>query len=378
MSRMRIDNREIRNADIFETIIDHFPDIIHSADGEGNLVFANNMAEKLLGYALDDYVTMNVRQLYSDEVLEDLEKGFADLKESGESSVESALKDRDGNRIPVEIRSFGIYDDEGKFIRTFSILRDIRQIKELQASLIHAGRLAAVGELASGIAHDINNPISVIKLSLEACRDDMANLVEGAGDDDRVASVAETFEDIDRAADAVNKLVSHLRSFSRGMAEQKELVDLGQNIDDALFLTKSRVMRHSVKIDNQVPMRRHYTAGGANHIEQVFANLIANACDAMAGRKERQLTIGIESADVDGRAFWEIFVRDTGAGMPPEVRDHVFQSFFTTKPDGEGTGLGLSISRGIVHDHGGEIRVESTEGEGTTFLVRFLKEDPSA
>ena len=153
MSRMRIQDIEIRDADIFEILLDNFPDMIHSIDHEGNIVYTNRTASNLLGYTGEELLQMNVREIYAEEVLIALEKGFSDLKQKGDKRVESILKAKDGKKIPVEIRSFSIYDDEGNFIRTFSILRDIREIKELQNSLVHAGRLAAIGELSSGVAH---------------------------------------------------------------------------------------------------------------------------------------------------------------------------------------------------------------------------------
>jgi PAS domain S-box-containing protein len=375
---MRIDNQEIRNADIFETIIDHFPDIIHSVDGDGNIVFANNKAEELLGYPLDELVTMNVRQLYADEVLEALERGFSTLKESGENRVESILKDVHGNTIPVEIRSFGIYDDEGKFIRTFSILRDIRQVKQLQQSLMQAGRLAAIGELASGIVHDINNPLAVITLSLQSAEFDLQDLRTKATGQ-ACDGLQECLQDMGRAAESVRKLATHLKNFARGMAAKAEVIDIGKSIDEALFITQSRAHKNGVTVDNRVSHGTHFTAGCANHIDQVFANLITNACDAMEGRPERVLTISIGECEgeIDDQPapFWECTVNDTGAGIPQHLQEDVFQSFFTTKPQDKGTGLGLAIVRGIVNDSKGDIQLESVEGEGTTFRVRLPRRE---
>ena len=141
---MRIQEIEIPDADIFKILLDNFPDMIHSIDDDGNIVYTNKSAEALLKYTREELLSMNIRQIYADEILEAVEKGFTELKERGDKTVESLLKTKDGTRIPVEIRSFSIYDDEGRFIRTFSILRDIRKIKELQSSLIHAGRLLSV------------------------------------------------------------------------------------------------------------------------------------------------------------------------------------------------------------------------------------------
>ena len=370
MTRMCIDNQVICDADIFQTIIDNFPDIIHSIDSEGRIVFANNKAEHLLGYALDELLTMNIRDLYADEIREALEEGFADLKKTGDATVESVLKHRDGSGIPVEIRSFGIYDDQGQFIRTFSILRDIRKIKALQADLVHAGRLAAIGELSSGIAHDINNPLAVILLAADETSMLLEDLNQGVG---TPAGVQESVEIIKKAAGSIHRLVSHLRRFSRGMAEKKELIDLGQSIRDAAFITQSRVKRCGVELAFDLPLGRFFTRGCANHIEQVFANLFTNACDAMEDGEQRVLSVSISP---DARAgFWRCDVSDTGHGIPSDLRENIFRSFFTTKAVDKGTGLGLSIVRGIVEDHGGQIELTSREGCGTTFSVLLPRHD---
>ena len=371
MARMRIDNQEIRDADIFETIVDHFPDIIHSVDDDGNIVFANNKAETLLGYSLSQLLTMNVRELYADEVLEALEEGFDKLKQTGEGSVESILKDKEGNLIPVEIRSFSIYDDEGNFVRTFSILRDIREIKKLQHELIHAGRLAAIGELAAGILHDVSNPLSVIELTLAAAKLDFDDpeFMEW----NKHEEIKQYFKDLQRASDSVQKLVTHLRIFSRGMVEKKEITDIGQCLEDALFLTKSRIHINSIQVHNQVETGKYFTSGCSNHIEQVFANLIANACDAMADTTSRHLYLAIAPHANEGTHYWDCTVRDTGMGIDPEIQEEVWGSFFTTKPKGKGTGLGLATARGIINEHNGTIHLESTKGTGTVITIRLLQ-----
>jgi PAS domain S-box-containing protein len=375
MSLMRIDNREIRNADIFQTIIDHFPDIIHSVDGEGNIVFANNMAEELFGYPLEKLLTMNVRELYADEVLEALEEGFEDLKETGETAVESMLKTARGETIPVEVRSFCIYDDDGAFIRTFSILRDIRKLKDLQQSLLHAGRLAAIGELASGIVHDISNPLGVLQFCLSNMEKQVGRLKQdGATAQKSIGDLEETKGDMTHAIQSISRLVKYLNNFSRRVADSKEYIDLGHSIGEALFLTKSRTQKASVHVYNSVETGRYFTRGSTNHIEQVFANLISNAVDAMAGEPRRELTLSVEEEKNDDNRYWKFLIGDTGKGIPPEIQNSIFESFFTTKDRDKGTGLGLAIVRGVARDHGGKISFQSSD-EGTRFSLSLPQAD---
>jgi PAS domain S-box-containing protein len=375
MSQMRIDQIQIKDADIFEILLDNFPDMIHSIDQEGNIVYTNRTAERLLGYTGEELSRMNIRQIYADEILDLVNAGFADLKRKGDKTVESLLKSKDGTRIPVEIRSFSIYDDHGNFIRTFSILRDIRQIKELQNSLVHAGRLAAIGEMASGVAHDINNPLTVILLSNDLAIREIDK--PGAPPEQRFERIKARCVDIAKASKSIQKLSDHLRNFSRGIAENKETIDLYDTIADSLFIASNKIMSARVQPTHDLSKGSCYTTGCPNQLEQIFVNLIGNACDAMTNREERKLNISIAPCLFGEVESWRIDVTDTGSGIPPEIREEIFQSFFTTKEKGKGTGLGLSISRGIAKDHRGDIQVTSEVGKGTTFSVYLQRTVPA-
>jgi PAS domain S-box-containing protein len=367
MSRMIVNDTEIQNAEIFEIILENFPDIIHSIDDDGNIVFTNRAAELMLGYTRAELYSMNIRQIYAPEILEAMEAGFSDLKAKGDKRVESVLMTKGGERIPVEIRSFGIYDDGGNFLRTFSILRDIRKIKELEAGLIHASRLAAIGELASGVAHDINNPLTIVLLSNELLTRTLHEWENGDAAD--IARAIHLAEDVQKASGSIQKLADHLRNFSRGMAEELELVDLANVINDALFMTASKIKKSMSTVTCEIESGRHTVMGSPNRMEQVFVNLIANACDVLTDREQRDINISIEPTTLDGVDCWSCRISDTGPGIPEEHLEEIFSSFFTTKPKGKGTGLGLSISRGIVRDHKGDILVESEAEKGTTFDV---------
>lgn len=373
MSRMRIENLEIHDADIFKILLDNFPDMIHSIDDHGRIVYTNRTASTLLGYTVEELSGMNIREIYAEEVLPALEKGFTDLKQKGDKSVESILKGKDGSQIPVEIRSFSIYDDEGNFIRTFSILRDIREIKELQNSLVHAGRLAAIGELSSGVAHDINNPLTVILLSNEMMLRELKR--DHSDPEAMLDKVANHASDIHRASKSIQKLVDHLRTFSRGMAEQYETIDLYQVLSDALFITNNKILKNCISLENSITKGEMFVNGMPNQLEQVLVNIINNACDAMSDTEKKHLAIKATESEWDNTPCWGIEISDTGKGIPGEIQEDIFHSFFTTKEKGKGTGLGLSISRGIIRDHKGDIYIKSKDGEGTSFFVLLPKVD---
>lgn len=368
MARMRIEDLEIANADIYRTVLYHFPDIVHSVDNEGHLIYANRRAEEVLGYSAEELLTIHVRDLYPEDILANMREGFEELKSTGDKRVESVFLSRDGQRIPVEMRSFSVYDDNGEFLHTFSISRDLRALKRLQNDLIHAGRLAAIGEMASGIAHDINNPLQVIGLSSQLLETILADVA--AADDEDMAQARQIGEDIQRASQTIEKLSNHLLDFSRKSAETYVPVDLRLVVEESLFMTQYRRKKSGVTVKEELGAGAARVMGSENQLEQVFINLISNACDAMLENEgPRELTIRLQPRQGGAEAFWSCEVSDTGCGVPEDALANIFKSFFTTKERGKGTGLGLSISRGIIDNHQGRINVTSTPGEGTTFTV---------
>lgn len=368
MSKMRVNRVEINNANIFETLLDNFPDMIHSVNEEGKIVYANKTAESLLGYTRKELLSMEIRQLYADSVLKNVDEGFSDLKKHGDKVIpESLLKSKDGTQIPVEIRSFSIYDDNNIFVRTFSILRDLREIKELQQKLIHSGRLAAIGELASGVAHDINNPLSIISIANEMALNELKDFDKISNE--TLNLIQSQMKSVERASSSIKKLVDHLRTFSRRNPEEIEVIDLYDTLDDALFIVSSKTKKLDIKVINEVNKNSFFFTGSQNHMEQVFVNLMANACDAMNGQAERHLNITVSLCNRNNNDYWKCDIADTGTGIPENIIDEIFQSFMTTKKKDEGTGLGLSIARSIIQDHNGDIEVTSEKSKGTTFSV---------
>ena len=363
----KTDRLQINAPNLFGALMDSFPDMIHSVDEQGNIVFFNSMAQSLLGYTEEQLSGMNIRQLYAPEILEAVNKGFAEIKQTGEKRVESLFVARDGTRIPVEIRTLAICDEKGEFIQTFSISRDLRKLKEMQDGLLHAGRLAAIGELAAGVVHDINNPLTAVALATSVLQQLLDTRVTLA--DDVRDQATELFAMIKDSTDTMESISSRLRDFARGVKDQHKPVDLFDTIHDALFILGHRIASNKVQTICPIIKARHWIFGDHNQIEQVFLNLFANACDAMAQREVRDLTIGIAQEVKESRPFWRCTVCDTGEGIKGEDAEQVFKAFYTTKPRGKGTGLGLSIARSILTEHGGDITLESEFGHGTTFSV---------
>jgi two-component system NtrC family sensor kinase len=244
-----------------------------------------------------------------------------------------------------------------------------RKLKETQTQLIQNEKMASLGQLVAGIAHEINNPLAfvvnnlfIVEIGLDGLMPELeAHLLEPSLQKLRKARMrlGEMKEGLDR----VKEMVLDLRTFSRLDEAEFKTVDIVEKIEGVLLLLKHKM---NGRIDVQKdygPVRTLYCSAG--RLRQVFMNLIANAADAIPGAGKIIITTSQTSE------LFAISVRDTGGGIAEAVRCKIFDPFFTTKPVGQGTGLGLAISYGIVQDHGGSIEVQSEEGVGTEFIIKI-------
>ncbi len=242
-------------------------------------------------------------------------------------------------------------------IRAFN--RMIRELDFRQEQLIQSKKLAAIGTLTSGIAHEVNNPLNNISLTAESILEEQDELSK----DEKKEMLNDIISEVSRAS----KVVNNLLDFSRTHGEiTLEPIDLGDVVKATLRLIRNQIMLSGVQLKTGLPREQLCIDGDADSIKQVFVNLCLNAIQAMPDGG--LLTISIHTQD---EQMLIVKVSDTGVGMPPEVVDKIFDPFFTTKPVGKGTGLGLSVAYGIVIKHEGYIEVASTTGQGTTFSVAF-------
>jgi len=244
-----------------------------------------------------------------------------------------------------------------------------RKLKDTQAQLIQNEKMASLGQLVAGIAHEINNPLAFVLNNLfivESGLDGLGPEVEPHLSElslIKFRKVRARLEEMTEGLGRVKELVLDLRTFSRLDEGEFKTVDVVETIDSVLLLLKHR-MSNRIQVEKHYgPERKLYCYAG--RLNQVVMNLISNAVDAIEETGEIVITTSQTT-----QAFL-ISVRDTGTGIPEAIRNKIFDPFFTTKPVGQGTGLGLAISYGIVHDHGGSIEVESAEGVGTEFIVKI-------
>jgi signal transduction histidine kinase len=264
---------------------------------------------------------------------------------------------RDGSQFPVEISLSYVETTEGMLAMAF--VTDITERVELQRATRQSEKLAALGTLASGIAHEINNPLGIISSRVEVM------LLEAETDPLPKAMVDDLLT-VHKHAERVAKIAQGLLSFSRQSSTDMVTVDVNRVVEDTILLARGQIEKAGIAIEMTLAPALPSVRGNPNALGQVVLNLITNARDAMPDGGRVAIVTAHVSEDPEAV---EIAVGDTGHGMGPETLAKIFDPFYTTKPTG--TGLGLSIVYGIVHDHGGTISAESTPGQGTRFVVRL-------
>jgi signal transduction histidine kinase len=243
--------------------------------------------------------------------------------------------------------------------RSTELEASVARLKATQLQLVQAGKLAAIGTLTAGLAHEINNPLAAIKMYAQNLK---RSQQRGQLNDELLLK---NLTSIDTLVNKISRVITHFRDFSRQSSNTFVGVDVNQTVLSALDMFGEQLSVRDIQVTHVLADDVPPVLADANQLEQVIVNLIANARDALADRPQRELRLTTTHAD--GHVV--IAVSDTGSGIPPDALERIFEPFYTTKEPGRGTGLGLAISRGIVEDHRGSLKVESTLGQGTTFQV---------
>ncbi len=238
-----------------------------------------------------------------------------------------------------------------------------QELREKQEQLVQAGKLATLGELTTGIAHELNNPLNNIGLFVG----NVIDLIElGSADINPEVLLHELAGAMQQVFKAT-EIISHLRTFGRAAPVSYEHVAISQVIASSISLIQEQLRQRQIEIQTHLPAEEIILIGNAIQLEQVFLNLLTNARDALVDRPEKRITI---TCTVDADSV-EIRVCDSGPGIPAEIEQRIFDPFFTTKEVGAGTGLGLSITYSIIQEHQGTITIENHAGEGALFLIQL-------
>jgi PAS domain S-box-containing protein len=361
----------------FRVVIDLMPELIALHRGRA-LIYLNRANRRFLGVDGPDASWKHlqlIEWIHPDDraAVLDLFRRVSQLGGEPRSEVvEARMRGSDGSWRTCELSGVRVEIGGEPTIVTSS--RDITERKRIHAKLMVSDRMASLGTLAAGIAHEINNPLAYVAGNLEALAETFAATLCRPSEADCVEMSAAVGDARD-GAERVRKIVHGLRSFSRSEEEKRLPLVLGDIIDAAIRLTRNE-FRHRAQLVRELGPVPHVIADDGR-LTQVFINLLVNAAHAIPeGRSDANRITVRTSTDDHGHAVVEVV--DTGQGMPPEVQARVFDPFFTTKDVGVGTGLGLSICHGIISGLGGQIAIESVVGQGTVVRVVLPPETDDA
>ncbi len=356
----------------FRDLFERSPDAVFVEDPSGRILDANPAACRLHGLDRGALVGKNVLETVPPELREKVSREFPKWLSGELTQSEGISLTADGRHVPVEIRGACIqYGDRSAVLLHVRDISERRQAEverqALQAQLIQAQKMEAVGQLAGGVAHDFNNILTAVLMHLSLLQSE-----EGLSAEVR-AGLAELATEANRAANLTRQLLM----FSRRQALQREVLDLNSLLGNFLKMLRRLIGEH-IGLEFKGAPHALWMEADPGMLEQVVMNLVVNARDAMpnGGR----ITLATRLAEFDERVrdrqpeaapgqFVGLSVTDTGCGMDAAVLKHIFEPFFTTKEVGKGTGLGLATVYGIVKQHGGWVEIESAVGQGSTFSI---------
>ncbi len=361
------DTARARDAAYWQAIVATMTEGCVTIDVAGTIESINEAALRLFGYTRDELVGGNVRRLMPASYGADHDSYLARYLKTGERRVigigrEVVGRRKDGSEFPIDL-SVGEGWLGGQRFFT-AVLRDISERKELQSKLAQSERLAAVGELAAGVAHEVNNPINTIINCAQLIHD---------GDDPQ-ANATVIAEEGQRIAEIVRDLLQFARD-DRGKVQATSLAEVAGR---TLRLLGDNWNRHGIKVVVDFPDGLPAAMARPQQLQQVLLNLLMNAKDALADAGKPDRTIWLCGRTQGDRVC--LSVRDNGPGVPSQLGMRVFEPFVTTKRARGGTGLGLSVSKGIVESAGGALELHSRPGEGAEFVVSLprAEADPLA
>ncbi len=356
--------KELKSSKSFlENILASSIDGVVTTDTKGHVTYANRAFKELIGLRGHQIIGKHISVYYKDGI-DQARQIMKKLREFGrirDYEFDAKVQDR---IIPIRTSDTLLHDESGEIVGTMGIFQDITARKELseklsatQTELIQAVKMRALGDLVTGVAHEINNPLMA--------SDTFLHLIEsGTEDNPELKKRILLLKECNRK---IEKIVKKLKEFSRRSGFEFIAIDVNDAVVSVLDITRQQLLNQGVEVELTLRENLPRVLGDKNQIEQVLLNLISNARDAMEGDSQKVLTVQTDPSQKGQQV--EIRVSDTGKGMTPEQIEQIFNPFFTTKDTDKGIGLGLSISSRIIDAHQGKIEVESELSKGTAFTV---------
>ncbi|MFQ6046990.1 MAG: ATP-binding protein, partial [Gemmatimonadales bacterium] len=350
-------------------VLAHSADAIMALDPEGRVRIWNRGAEQLFGYSADEAVGMDADSLLlppTGDGHDDRAFIRRELEMRGAVvNLRTRRRRRDGTIIPVSLTATVMRDESGDILGTSLIARSAEGQERLEEQMRRSERLAAASVMAAGLAHELNNPLAIIGNRLECMEQDVA---ENGGDQ----LLRQDLRVLREHTDRLRSLTRDLLRFARDEDERASEVNLNEIVRRATGLLEQSLTRAGIRLELRLDDRIPAVAAHEKAIETSYVNLLLNAADAMPSGGAVTVSTRLS---VDGEAV-QLAVSDTGPGVPHELRERIFQPFYTTKGAGTGTGLGLAVCRAVAERHAGEIVVEDAEGGGSRFVLSLPLRSP--
>lgn len=344
------------------SVVESASDIVLSATVDGRILTWNAAAERISEFTLSEVETRTFFDLCGEPHRASARRGFETVKRGkGFGLAEWDLVTKSGAPVPVSWVGSAMKDDQRRVVAIVAVGRDLTERRKFEAHLLQSQKLAALGVLAGGVAHEIRNPLSIASSAAQFLSE------EPEDPDFRRECTAKILAGIERAS----RIIENLLRFARPAGQPDMVqVDLVRVVRDGAVLAAAQAGTQQVEMKIELPGNPVLVSGVSGLLQQVFVNLFLNALAAMPGGGLLRTALDLEGAEVRVR------ISDTGRGIRRSEIEKIFDPFYTTRPVGQGTGLGLSICYSIVRQHFGVIDVESVEGQGSTFTVRLplLKE----
>ena len=348
----------------YKAILETTVDAIITIDSQGIVQTFNSAAEKIFGYRAEEVIGNNVKMLMPEPYQSEHDGYIGRYLKTGIPKIIGTGRQvnglrKDGTEFPMDL---AVSEVPLKDKRLFAgIVRDMTERILLEEQLVQSAKLAAVGRLISGIAHEVNNPVSIIKLHI-------ASVMQNIESQKLPEDLIETLRVIQRQNNKIGQIIAGLQAFSRQGYFSPDWINVNQTVHTALRLVENTLQNQDIVYQAELEDSLPKVFLDPIRIEQVLLNLFNNAIEAMPGGGILTISTTLKTDQTD-EDWLVIQVRDTGTGIEEDHLAQLFDPFFTTKEVGEGTGLGLSVSYGLIQEHGGRIEVSSQPGKGSEFQI---------
>lgn len=340
----------------FRGIVERSFDAIVVVDIEGMITYVSPAGKRILGYKPEEMLGKHLQSFFPELELPKVFQAFTNgLQAKNVGGLQLEVLKKDGSSVHIELNNSPIIK-EGKVIGFQGVFRDITERKLMEEQLTQSAKMASLGMMAEGIAKELHNPLGVVSSIAQF-------LLKHPSE---VQLCRECAEKILAETQHASLIIESLLGFAHLQTIEMRHVDLNSILEDTIVQFTSRMASQKVALRKEFPLNLPKVYGNFELLQQVFANLVINACNAMP--HGGTLTIATRAAKPEEV---EIRISDTGHGISTEHLSRIFDPFFTTMPEGEGLGLGLTISHNIIQRHQGNIEVESQPGKGTVFIVRL-------